>query len=144
MRLRSMIARRVPSPDALRLPSRTHAEPGQVLIIFALATFVLVGFIALSVDAGFLMAERRQTQNAADAAALAAAQSLYRAKKGEIQGAATAYGQLNAGLSAVVDASNPPLTGDYSTVVDKDDYVQVTIPVQREEVRVEREDQAQP
>jgi len=122
-----MIARRVPSPDALRLPSRTHAEPGQVLIIFALATFVLVGFIALSVDAGFLMAERRQTQNAADAAALAAAQSLYRAKKGEIQDAATAYGQLNAGLSAVVDASNPPLTGDYSTVVDKDDYVQVTI-----------------
>ena len=41
------------------------------MIIFALAIFVLIGFVAISIDAGFLMAERRQTQNAADAGALA-------------------------------------------------------------------------
>ena len=32
------------------------------MIIFALATFVLIGFVALSIDTGFLMAERRQVR----------------------------------------------------------------------------------
>jgi hypothetical protein len=47
-------------------------EQGQVLVIFALAIFALVGFAALAIDAGYLMAERRQAQAKADGAAMAA------------------------------------------------------------------------
>ena len=61
MRGRQPFTRRVPLP---RLP---HLASGQVMIIFAMAALVLVGFVALAVDTGFLMAEKRQTQSAADA-----------------------------------------------------------------------------
>ena len=49
---------------------------GQVLIIFALALVVLLGFAGLAVDVGRLVAERRHVQNAADAGALAVCQHL--------------------------------------------------------------------
>ncbi len=52
---------------------RPTGSRGQVLVMFGMMLFLLFGIIALSVDAGFLMAERRQVQNSADAAALAAA-----------------------------------------------------------------------
>ena len=69
---------------------------GQVIVIFALSSFVIVGFMALAMDVGFLMSERRETQSAADAAALAAA---YAMLQGEAQSkvATTAfdYAQLN-------------------------------------------------
>src|SRR5688500_1563150 len=60
-----------------------HAARGQVLIIFAMASFVLIGFVALAVDTGFLMAERRHTQNAVDAGALAGAKSVQRSETAE-------------------------------------------------------------
>ncbi|MDQ3345305.1 MAG: pilus assembly protein TadG-related protein, partial [Chloroflexota bacterium] len=47
-------------------------ERGQVLIMFALALVVLLGFAGLAIDVGRLVAERRHVQNAADAGALAA------------------------------------------------------------------------
>ncbi len=43
----------------------------------ALCLIVLVGFLALAMDGGVLMSDRRQAQAAADAAALAAAADLY-------------------------------------------------------------------
>ena len=49
---------------------------GQVLVIFALSSFVIAGFMALALDVGFLMSERRETQSAADAAALAGAYAM--------------------------------------------------------------------
>lgn len=52
-------------------PNRRHR--GQVLIIFAAASVLLIGFLALAIDVGFLLAERRSAQNAADSAALAVA-----------------------------------------------------------------------
>jgi Flp pilus assembly protein TadG len=50
-------------------------HPGQVLVMFALMILFLVGMLAISVDAGYLMSERRQVQSAADSAALAAARA---------------------------------------------------------------------
>lgn len=67
------------------------AQPGQVLVIFALAIFVLVGFVALAVDAGFLMAERRQAQAAADGAAMAAAKAYQRNESASIEAVAHGY-----------------------------------------------------
>jgi Flp pilus assembly protein TadG len=56
---------------------RSAATPrGQVLVIVALGIIVLLALAGIAVDVGRLMAERRHMQTAADAAALAACQSL--------------------------------------------------------------------
>jgi len=51
--------------------SEPKRETGQVLILFVLALAVLLGFMAMATDVGLALHERRQLQNAADAAALA-------------------------------------------------------------------------
>ena len=52
-------------------------ERGQILLLTALLLTVFIGLVGLTVDAGFLFAQRRQAQNGADAAALAGAQRLW-------------------------------------------------------------------
>lgn len=96
-----------------------------MLIIFAVASLVLVGFVALSIDTGFLMAERRQTQNAADAAALAGAKALFDGKTGQITSSGQAYGADNAEVpTGNILVNWPPTSGAYAG---NDKYVQVTI-----------------
>lgn len=51
--------------------SEPKRETGQVLIMFVLALAALIGFMALALDVGVAFHERRNLQNAADAAALA-------------------------------------------------------------------------
>jgi len=46
-------------------------ERGQALVLFVLALSVLMGFTAMTIDVGLFLHERRNLQNAADAAALA-------------------------------------------------------------------------
>ena len=53
-------------------------ESGGILILVGLLIVVLLGMAALAVDAGALYQSRREAVNAADAAALAGAQQLYR------------------------------------------------------------------
>ncbi len=57
---------------------RRRAEAGQVLVIFALSISVLFAAAGLAFDVGRFYSERRFLQNAADAAALAAANALVR------------------------------------------------------------------
>ncbi|MBI1885861.1 MAG: hypothetical protein HYS09_06070 [Chloroflexi bacterium] len=52
------------------------SQRGQVLILAILGMGLLMGFVALAVDVGMFMHERRALQNAADAAALAGAYEL--------------------------------------------------------------------
>lgn len=52
---------------------RRPAHAGQTMVLFALMAVVLIGFLGLAIDAGYLITERRRAQNAADAVALAAA-----------------------------------------------------------------------
>ena len=61
-------------------PSRTSAsaERGQVLVIFVLALVALMAAAGLAIDIGRFYTERRFLQNAADAGALAAANTLIR------------------------------------------------------------------
>ena len=68
------------------LAMERQASQGQALVLFALALTVLIGFVALSVDAGFLMAERRQVQAAADAGAMAAAVAMRENKDAQQHG----------------------------------------------------------
>ena len=56
--------------------ARGRREGGQMLILFVLMLGVLMGFVALSIDVGMILHERRSQQNAADAAALAAVADL--------------------------------------------------------------------
>ena len=55
---------------------KLREEDGAVLVHTAIAIVALLGFAALSIDYGVLWVARRQAQNAADSAALAAAISL--------------------------------------------------------------------
>lgn len=57
-------------PDPTRF---APGGPGQVLVLFALSVFVILVVAALAFDAGTVLVERRDQQNAADAAALAGA-----------------------------------------------------------------------
>lgn len=57
-------------------PSRHTAHDGQILILFAASLLLMLAILALAVDVGFLLAQRRGVQNAADAAALAVAHAV--------------------------------------------------------------------
>ena len=61
-------------PLAWQSPRPAHR--GQTIVIFALASLVLLGGLGLALDGGFLLSKRRAMQNAADAAALAGATAL--------------------------------------------------------------------
>lgn len=55
-------------------------QRGAVIIFVAAAMSAFIGFAALAIDVGFLMAARNELQNAADSAALAGASQLARGK----------------------------------------------------------------
>jgi Flp pilus assembly protein TadG len=100
------------------LPARCagarSAAGGQVLVIFALFSMLLVGGLALSIDTGYLMAQRRGAQNAVDAAALAADVALQHHQFGSVQATGQGYAAANAfanGGSNTVTISSPPTSG---------------------------------
>lgn len=58
----------------------SHAERGQILVIFVLALVAIVAGVGLVIDGGFVFAQRRAEQNAADLAAFAGANALLNGK----------------------------------------------------------------
>jgi hypothetical protein len=50
---------------------RLNSEKGQAIVYLALGMVVFLGFVAMAIDGGMALADRRQEQNAADAASLA-------------------------------------------------------------------------
>lgn len=60
----------------MRSESFERHEEGQVLVVVALAAIVLIAALALVLDSGYGLTQRRVMQNAADAGALAAARLL--------------------------------------------------------------------
>ena len=96
---------------------------GQVLILFAVASIVIIGAAALAVDVGFLLAERRQVQAAADSAAMAAAQSALDNDLAGASSAAVAYATQNAGVAA----GDVAVDNDASGPGDGERYIEVTI-----------------
>jgi Flp pilus assembly protein TadG len=57
----------------MRILRQLIDESGQVVLVAALCMVVLIGFVGIAVDVGYLRFEKRRLQAAADAAALAAA-----------------------------------------------------------------------
>ena len=66
------LLRRLKLPPSLR-HGRAANRSGQVLVLVVIALVALIGFAALAIDVGHAYTQRRQLQNAADAAALAGA-----------------------------------------------------------------------
>ena len=109
---------------------------GNVAVFVAVCMVVLLATLAVAVDGGTLLTQRRQGQAVADAAALAAAADLYdyywsnsgkdpsdTAKASAIAYAA-ANGYANDGVRSTVTVNIPPKSGDYEGL---DGYVEVLV-----------------
>ena len=59
-----------------RVRRRRRDERGAIMVLFAIATPVLIGMVAIAIDLGYGFVQTRRAQNAADFAAFAAAQQL--------------------------------------------------------------------
>ena len=99
--------------------SKLGEERGQMLVMIALLTTALLGLVGLAVDTGFHFVERRQLQNAADHAALAAAYELKSggstADAAEVALAyAAANGYDNDGTTNTVTFNSPATTGNFA------------------------------
>ncbi len=101
-----------------------------------LSVAVIVGIVALGLDGGRLMEERRRAQAAADAAALAAAANLYENywvyKGKDVPGSAktaalkvaAANGYANDGANSIVTVNSPPKSG---TFAGQAEYIEVIV-----------------
>jgi hypothetical protein len=99
---------------------------GNVVVLVALCLVVMFGIVAIALDGGVLLDERRHAQAVADAAALAAAADLFKnypAYQGlDTAGTATqsaravaaAQGYTNDGTTSVVTVNIPPLSGTFA------------------------------
>jgi len=87
--------------------ARRDHERGQILVLFVLGLFAIIGVIGLVLDAGSAYAQRRDEQNVADLAAYAGAMAYLNTtgdaatKQTAAQGAATALAGTNGYLSGV-------------------------------------------
>ena len=91
---------------------------GQVLAIFALSLTVVLGAGALAFDGGMMILERRDQQNAADAAAMAGARYVttnHATARSVAADVASANGFTNGTGAQVVTVNVPPTTGQFAT-----------------------------
>lgn len=116
----------------------TVGRRGAVAPFIAVCLLVLIGVMAITLDGGLLMYQRQRTRTTADAAALAAAETLYlnyvrnggvdadgRARQAALAVAAAA-GYANDNVNSVVTLNIPPLSGAF---VGKSGYAEVVLQV---------------
>lgn len=102
------------------------AKRGQALIIIALALVGIIGIVGLVVDGGHVFLDRRNAQNAADAAALASALSRIKGQnwvEAAISSAAQ-NGYNNDGVTNSVQIFSPPRDGPHTGQIE---YLQIVI-----------------
>lgn len=111
---------------------------GTVIVFFAVSLVALLGFVAIVVDGGILLDQRRNAYATADAAAMAAACELYQGYPNYVKGqslptsiattaaldVASANGFNNDTTNNEVTVHIPPTTGIYKN---KDGYAEVLI-----------------
>ncbi len=103
-------------------PSSKRPRDGFVAMKVAICLTVIVAIVALNLDGGRLLDQRRQAQAAADAAALAAAANLYEAyttdggtdTSGAAHAAALASASANGYAAASVTVNIPPVSGSFT------------------------------
>jgi Flp pilus assembly protein TadG len=99
---------------------------GSALAVLAVSLVLIIGVMAVTIDGGLLMAERRHAQSVADATAYAAAGSLYNnyatdkgldrtgAVKNTALAIAAGNGYANDGTTSTVTVNIPPLSGPFT------------------------------
>ncbi len=86
----------------LSLMNRRQGQRGQVIVLASLAIVVLIGFAGLVIDLGNIYTTRRRMQTAADAAAIAAANTLQSSDSSDYSSAAQSVASVN----GFTDSSN--------------------------------------
>jgi len=108
-----------------RVSAMLRQERGQILMVAVLLVTALLGFLGLIVDAGFAYAQRRQAQNGADNAALAATRVLYEGgSESSARAAALDYAEANGYPAESVTVHIPPASGEH---VGEPYYAEVTV-----------------
>ncbi|HEY5982647.1 MAG TPA: Tad domain-containing protein [Anaerolineales bacterium] len=108
------------------IPPRQRHERGQALILIVFGIVALFGIAGLAIDGGNVYADRRQAQNAADGAALAAA--LARINGEDFVNAAIQVAKRNGygndGIGSAIGVHSPPTGGSEKGNIE---YIEVTI-----------------
>ena len=104
---------------------RRRAQRGSVTVLVAGMSLVLVAFVGLAVDGGEIQAQQRESQNAADGAALAAATAIINADNyGYYESDARTIGQTVAGYAGI-PTGDVTITFQDSTGADPNNPAQV-------------------
>lgn len=110
----------------MRNNSKAKCRPGAVAPLVALSLVALMSLVAIALDGGLLLDQRRSCQAAADAAALAAAEDLYYrwqtnsgsdtsgTAKDAALAIAAANGYTNDGVTSIVTVNIPPTSGNFA------------------------------
>ena len=100
------------------MSSTTERQRGQVFALFALSLTVVLGAGALAFDGGLMILERRDQQNAADAAAMAGARYVttdHIKARSVASNVASSNGFSHGSGAQVVNVNVPPTTGPFAT-----------------------------
>src|SRR6202171_4878743 len=99
---------------------------GQMMAVATLSLLVLIAFVSLAVDVGYLWSERRHMQTAADAASIAGATALRynQSYVSAATGTSTLNGFSNGQKGVTVTVNNPPSSGPYYS---DSSYVEVVV-----------------
>lgn len=105
-----------------------RAESGQAIVLLALVMVALLGILGLAIDGGRLFYLHRDTQNAVDAAVVAATYALCSGGDPILAGrtAAAQNGYVHNGTSVIVAVNSPPL-GPIDSSHDPSSFAEVTI-----------------
>jgi hypothetical protein len=102
-----------PGMPVSRPDRRGSDEDGFILFITAMSMLVLLAFTAVALDLGALVNARRQDQTAADAAALAAAQSIGKGDGSAVLTAVDTYASETLGVATgTLDWNDPSCVAD--------------------------------
>ncbi len=105
-----------------RVQRLSRDESGQMVALWAIGVMFLFAILAISVETGFMYMERRNLQNAADAAALAGAQQL----PGDTAGAMTAaISRAQANVSGLTGPNLPQVS--FSNTAFTNDTIDVAV-----------------
>lgn len=108
---------------------KLRSERGQALILIVFAIVGLIGMTGLTVDGGMAYSDRRNAQNAADTAALAAGRAMVRQEdwSAAAYSLAASNGYDNNGTSNIVEVTFPhPELGNEYILVSITSHVQTT------------------
>jgi Flp pilus assembly protein TadG len=106
-----------------RTASRTRANNGQIIVIFALALVAMIAMVGLVLDGGSTFAQRRGQQNAADLAALAGANDYL------LNGVQSSAETVARDVAAANGYPNDPATGRTVTVTFVQNNTRVVVDV---------------